>query len=357
MFPAARLGDTTAHGGVIVVGFPTVLIGNRPAARIGDMHACPMVTGVVPHVGGPLVMGAFTVLVGGMPQSRVSDTLVCVGPPDVVVAGENTVLVGMVGAGGFMSALRGLAMAGAALLGRLAGGGYPRVVLNPDGTTQTEYNSSITIRGSPQYQATVVSDLDRLAAPLADGSPSTGGRLLDSLQESGRHVTIQPVPAGDDQGNAFATRHSSDGLLQADGTPGAGCDSTVSYNPSLTMDYTGEDGNTYTLPPQDILAHELGHSDHNARGENRRNLVDPMDPSDNQEEARNIGVHGYEGESISERGLSTEAGRSPRPNHDAVTGMDYQDENGAWHHGGYDAAGNWQDNTVPAPPGTGRPNH
>src|SRR5438876_145435 len=57
---AARLGDTTAHGGKVVMGCPTVLIGNMPAARIGDSHVCPMLTGVVPHVGGPVIMGAFT---------------------------------------------------------------------------------------------------------------------------------------------------------------------------------------------------------------------------------------------------------------------------------------------------------
>ena len=53
--PAARLGDMTAHGGVIVVGWPTVLIGGQPAARVTDMHVCPMVTGIVPHVGGPIL--------------------------------------------------------------------------------------------------------------------------------------------------------------------------------------------------------------------------------------------------------------------------------------------------------------
>jgi uncharacterized Zn-binding protein involved in type VI secretion len=96
---------------VIVVGFPTVLIGMLPAARIGDNHVCPMVTpGVppVPHVGGPFIMGSPTVLVGNMPQSRVTDQLVCVGPPDMAIMGEPTVLVGMVGAGGLASAMQGL---------------------------------------------------------------------------------------------------------------------------------------------------------------------------------------------------------------------------------------------------------
>ena len=65
-----------------------------PAARITDMHVCPMVTGVVPHVGGPIVKGEFTVLTGMMPQARVTDVAVCVGPPDMIAKGSMTVLVG-----------------------------------------------------------------------------------------------------------------------------------------------------------------------------------------------------------------------------------------------------------------------
>lgn len=67
-----------------------------PAARLTDMHVCPMVTpGLppIPHVGGPIVSGAPTVLVGKMPQARISDMCVCVGPPDVIAKGSATVLV------------------------------------------------------------------------------------------------------------------------------------------------------------------------------------------------------------------------------------------------------------------------
>lgn len=92
--PAARLGDTTAHGGAIVVGCPTVLIGGMPAARVGDMHTCPLVTGVVPHVGGPIALGSFTVLIGGMPAARVGDLVTCAGPPDTIAMGCTTVLIG-----------------------------------------------------------------------------------------------------------------------------------------------------------------------------------------------------------------------------------------------------------------------
>ena len=68
---------------------------SKPAARVGDMHTCPMVTGTVPHVGGPVQPpGAPTVLIGGMPAARVGDVATCVGPPDTIVAGSATVLIG-----------------------------------------------------------------------------------------------------------------------------------------------------------------------------------------------------------------------------------------------------------------------
>ncbi len=66
-----------------------------PAARITDNHVCPMVTGIVPHVGGPILPpGCVTVLIGNMPAARVGDMVVCVGPPDTIVKGSATVLIG-----------------------------------------------------------------------------------------------------------------------------------------------------------------------------------------------------------------------------------------------------------------------
>jgi len=66
-----------------------------PAARLTDMHVCPMFTGPVPHVGGPVTgPGAPTVLIGGLPAAVVGDMLVCTGPPDVIVKGSATVLIG-----------------------------------------------------------------------------------------------------------------------------------------------------------------------------------------------------------------------------------------------------------------------
>ena len=65
------------------------------AARLTDMHTCPMVTGIVPHVGGPIIgPGVATVLIGKMPASVVGDSVVCVGPPDSIVKGSATVMIG-----------------------------------------------------------------------------------------------------------------------------------------------------------------------------------------------------------------------------------------------------------------------
>ena len=65
-----------------------------PAARVTDMHVCPMVTVLVPHVGGPILPpGGIPVLIGGLPAARVGDMAVCAGPPDVIVLGSFTVLI------------------------------------------------------------------------------------------------------------------------------------------------------------------------------------------------------------------------------------------------------------------------
>ena len=66
-----------------------------PSARLTDLHTCPMVTGIIPHVGGPVSgPGAPTVLIGGLPAARLSDMAVCVGPPDTIIVGAPTVLIG-----------------------------------------------------------------------------------------------------------------------------------------------------------------------------------------------------------------------------------------------------------------------
>ncbi len=94
---AARIGDPTSHGTPLAPGpgSPNVLIGGMPAWRAAaDMHACPLVTGVVPHVSGIVPMGSATVLINNLPAVRQGDIIVEAAPPNSIVMGCPTVAIG-----------------------------------------------------------------------------------------------------------------------------------------------------------------------------------------------------------------------------------------------------------------------
>lgn len=96
MPPAARALDPTAHGTPLSgPGSPNVMIGGFPAWRaLSDFHPCPLTTGPVPHVGGVTQPGSATVLINGLPAARQGDTIVESGPPNTIVAGCPTVIIG-----------------------------------------------------------------------------------------------------------------------------------------------------------------------------------------------------------------------------------------------------------------------
>ena len=92
MPPAARVGDTSTHGGAIIgPGEATVLIGGMPAAVALDNHACPLFWGPTPHAVTPIPVGSTTVLIGGKPALRVGDMSICGAGAAV---GEPTVMIG-----------------------------------------------------------------------------------------------------------------------------------------------------------------------------------------------------------------------------------------------------------------------
>ena len=114
--PAARLGDTTMHGSSLLGACATnVLIGGKPAWRITDQHTCtipnapPLACDGAPHGPGVTTLipdgGSGMVLIGGKPAARVGDivtephALIPLPPPNTIVVGEFTVLIGQ-GAGG-----------------------------------------------------------------------------------------------------------------------------------------------------------------------------------------------------------------------------------------------------------------
>ncbi len=93
-----------------------------PAARVSDMHACPMVTGVVPHVGGPILPPGYPkVLIGGLPAAFVGSMATCTGPPDSIIVGYPKVLYG-----GMPAAYVGSTTAHG---GVVTGPGYPKVMI------------------------------------------------------------------------------------------------------------------------------------------------------------------------------------------------------------------------------------
>lgn len=97
-----------------------------PAARVTDMHTCPMFDGPKPHVGGPVLpAGCPTVLIGNLPAARVGDMATCASAPDVIVKGSPTVLIG-----GMMAARMGdqTAHGGVIVIG------FPTVIIGESGS-------------------------------------------------------------------------------------------------------------------------------------------------------------------------------------------------------------------------------
>ena len=92
MPPAARLADSTAHGGIVAgPGVGTVLLGGMPAAVVGDTHVCPVPPPAGPHPPAPFPSGSTTVLIGGRPALRMFAVSPC---GAAIVTGATTVILG-----------------------------------------------------------------------------------------------------------------------------------------------------------------------------------------------------------------------------------------------------------------------
>jgi len=97
MPPAARLGDLTGHGTPLAPGpgSPNVFVGGKPAWRATlDMHTCPLVDGLKPHVGGVIAVGSKTVSINNLPAARMGDLIVEAGAPNPIASGAPNVIIG-----------------------------------------------------------------------------------------------------------------------------------------------------------------------------------------------------------------------------------------------------------------------
>jgi type VI secretion system secreted protein VgrG len=265
------------------------------------MHTCPMVNpGPVPHVGGPIITGAPTVIIGFMPAARVSDMAVCTGPPDVIAKGSLSVIIsGMPAARiGDPTVHGGVIVMGCptVIIGEVGGGAAmtPAVVIGPSVTT---VGNNITIEGTPEFRAAALRDL------LTVLNTPTGERLLASLEASGRNVTIVETAGGNSCGYA----NGADRFTQADGTPGAGTDSTVNYNPNRTQ--IGDGSEPWMTRPASVgLGHELVHAERAANG------TQPPGSTGGtaNRELQAVGLPPYDGSDINENSLRNDMGEPER---------------------------------------------
>ncbi|HKS88693.1 MAG TPA: M91 family zinc metallopeptidase [Stellaceae bacterium] len=220
------------------------------------MHVCPAVTGVVPHVGGPIIPPCEpTVLTGFLPQARITDQLICVGPIDFIVQGATSVLVG----GLFAARITDQCAHGGKIVT-----GLPTVIIgdpalsNPAAAAMLQKiasgSSGISISGSPQFRQQALGALSRLAL-----SP-TGLGLLQSIDASGKTVTIQQTNGGNNENPANYANGTRNPVT---GAAGPGSNSVVNWNPNRISIGPAA---WQTRDPAVGLGHELIHAETDAHG-------------------------------------------------------------------------------------------
>lgn len=255
---------------------------SQPAARVTDMHVCPMVTGIVPHVGGPILPpAAVTVLTCKLPQARLTDMCVCVGPPDIIVSpGAPTVLVMKLPAArmGDMTAHGGVIVMGCFTVLIGSAGAVPTSIM---------VGTAITIEGDLAFQQAAVAALNQIA------STPSGAQMLSDIEKAGKPVKLVEGAPGTDSCGGFDPTAASNGT---------GSGSTVRWNPNQSTMYDGSEP-WMTAPPGVILGHEMTHAAHVARGEVDMTMVqndgrtDPTHPTGNHhwyaEEVRTAGIPPY----------------------------------------------------------------
>ncbi len=287
-----------------------------PAARITDMHVCPMVTGIVPHVGGPILPpGCPTVLIGYLPAARATDMATCVGPPDTILMGSPTVLTGNLMAarigdptvhGGVIILGCFTVMIGEAGAPGLSGpAGLPISTL-PNGDLQLGNN--IVISGDPLFKSKVLADLAAVA------KTKTGKSIFDALDKGKHTVTMKSLDMATAKRNGALA-----GPVDPAGSkdPKKGSNTTISYNPDVKLQMTDQDGDKIDYPVQSMLGHEMIHAVHNSNGANLRDNSDPKEPTSNQEESQTIGINDHAGEAMTENNLLKDMGAGfQRTDHD-----------------------------------------
>lgn len=278
------------------------------AARLTDMHTCPLCMGApAPIVG----IGAFTCLIGGLPAARATDFCVCVPPivPDPIAMGSMTVLIS-----GLPAARMGdptgkggvilppccptvmIGMAGSATITTPSGLMVTTVTL-PDGTTETHIGNNIVVQGTPEFQAAVVKDMQTLYGT------ETGRSLIDSINSGNGKVTVVETTGGNKVNGV-----QPQGWQQADGSNGTGSGSTLHYNPNRTQIGDGSEP-WMTRPPAVALGHELVHCEQAQNGSWSNNTTNGTE----NDELAAVGLPPFENNEHTENKIREELGQPRRP--------------------------------------------
>ncbi len=158
----------------------------------------------------------------------------------------------------------------------IGGGKTTRVFRNDDGSVSV--GNSITIKPSskdPQFTDKVLDDLGAIS------STPSGKARLGTIENSGHSVSIERIDNGANSqeissNDADASKKGIPSFNGGSGTSGTGTgngsDSTVQYNPDFKPSTVGPDPAhpltpPGTVPSDDILFHELGHTEHGVQGQ------------------------------------------------------------------------------------------
>ena len=227
-----------------------------PAARISDMHTCPMVTPgtpPVPHVGGPVVSGAPTVLIGFMPAARISDQCICAGPPDVIVKGSATVIIcGMPAARiGDSTAHGGVIVAGCptVLIGDFGSGGASPVPPGMAGSGQASSSQQGPLSSQSGSGGMNISGDQSAAAPPGQAGRQRSNSSADQPKTwitvelrdfFGEPIPNEPVRVTLDRGQVLSGTTDSQGRAHFEGVdPDSGV-VTFPNIPENTIDESAE---------------------------------------------------------------------------------------------------------------------
>lgn len=289
--------------------------GGLPAARITDMHTCPMCLGAPFPI---LPPAAVTVLVGGLPAARMGDLCACIIPAlvpipsiDAIVFGSPTVLIMGQPAARMtdLTALGGMilppclptvliGMVGIPVITLPGGLGPIWVETLPDGTQVTHVGDQITIQGDAAFREGVVNDLGTLY-----NTPS-GRELIDGINKGPHGMSIVKT----DDGNECGYDNPDGRFVRPDGTPGPGSSSTVFYNPNRTQIGDGSEP-WMTRPPAVGLGHEMVHASDASKG----TQVNGETGGTRNRELQAVGLPPYQDKTPSENSLRKDMGLPPRP--------------------------------------------